>query len=586
MAKKRSFSIYLLKRGFDAANSLKTDNDLIAGVPATRLPEGAQLFLLDPVPYTPWWKPYFGVERELTQAHKGAIVFLPTRDRWCVLAFGHVVHNLKDECYEYDFGLRVTLNCVDPEKLRSTDTIEPGVSRRQRTQLPTGSELTLFDFDQDRAILKKLTGMVKAEYTDDIKHVTGASSLRMSTDAPAEQIAATCARLIGIYEKDDYKRDFPQIRSVEPVKDPIVVRSLEEKLLEAFRGKTTALTIAVPDIINHGEGFSASFSGAGASLTYDDVAMPFYHEYLDSKGVLLAGVDIAFLKKQSLRLCDDSGTTTESFSIYECLLFDTSLAADGPAYHLIDGNWYCIDRDYVAKLKADLDPFFSVTALMPYDHDDEGAYNEAVSAASQDYICLDRTSISPAGQRGGIEPCDLYSVSDGRAVLTHVKVSTRSQQLSHLFNQGLNSIVAVKQIPEAKERLGQVIRERAGGRDAAPFLAPLDEDKFRVVYAIATEKSPKGLSDNLPIFSRMSLRRSIKDLRFAGVPVTCCYIRDVREESTGEPKPRRARRAAPVTVVVGSLRPPKAPVATVAAVVKPMGAPEVADPVEAVVLEE
>lgn len=556
MAKKRSFSIYLMKHGFDAANSLKADSRLIPDVPATRLPARAQLFLLDPVPYSPWWKGYFGVERELTQAHKGAVVFLPVRDRWCALVFGHVAHNLKDDCYEYDFGLKVTLNCVDPHRLNSTDTVSPEVSRRQRTQLPTGSELTLFEFDQDSSILKKLTGMVKAEYAADIKHVTGSSNLRMSTDVPSDQIAATCARFIEIYEKNDYKTAFPQIRSVEPVKDPAVIRLLEETLLLGFREKNVALTLAVPDIINHGEGLRASFSGAGGSLTHDDVAMPLYHQYLSSSEVALDGMGVADLKRHALHLCDDNGTPRESFSIYKCLLFDTRLVADGSGYHLFDGNWYCVDKDYIEGLKTFLNPYFSTTTLMPYNHKDEGAYNDGVSTAHPEYICLDRTNISPAGQRG-IEPCDLYSVEGDSAVLTHVKVSTRSQLLSHLFNQGVNSLNAFKQISETKEILKKRIRERAGGRDAGPFLAPIDAGKFRVVYAIATEKSPDGLSDNLPLFSRMSLRRSIKFFNLVGIPVTCCYVQDTREDREGKPKRRRPRTHAPATVVVGSLGLPK-----------------------------
>src|SRR5690606_34621386 len=127
------------------------------------LPENATLFVLDSAPREPWWKSYFGVTMPLNQVSKGALIFLPVGDRCFALSFGHVAHNLKDTSYEYDFGLRVTLNSLDPTKLKSTDVLDPGAARRQRTQVPVDSDLTYFDFDRDSAILKSLTGKVKDE---------------------------------------------------------------------------------------------------------------------------------------------------------------------------------------------------------------------------------------------------------------------------------------------------------------------------------------------------------------------------------------------------------------------------------------
>jgi uncharacterized protein (TIGR04141 family) len=64
-------------------------------------------------------------------------------------------HQLKDESYEYDFGLRTTLNAVDPDKIKSTDIFKLENARRQRIQTPVASNLNLFDFEQDESIIKK-----------------------------------------------------------------------------------------------------------------------------------------------------------------------------------------------------------------------------------------------------------------------------------------------------------------------------------------------------------------------------------------------------------------------------------------------
>ncbi len=117
MAKIRPFSIYLLKEGFDHANSLKQEHSL-EEAEAADLPDNARLFILDTPPRPPWWRSYFGIEQELHQASKGALVFLEIGGRNFAISFGHVYHHLNDYSYEYDFGLRVTLNSLERPALQ------------------------------------------------------------------------------------------------------------------------------------------------------------------------------------------------------------------------------------------------------------------------------------------------------------------------------------------------------------------------------------------------------------------------------------------------------------------------------------
>jgi uncharacterized protein (TIGR04141 family) len=119
MSKSRSFSIYLLKEGFDHTNALKEDHKIDGDIDSDKVSEGATLYVLYSHPTPPWWKDYFGIKKNLMQTLKGAIIFAPVGDPTFAITFGHVSHNLLDVACEYDFGLRVTLNCLDPEKLNS-----------------------------------------------------------------------------------------------------------------------------------------------------------------------------------------------------------------------------------------------------------------------------------------------------------------------------------------------------------------------------------------------------------------------------------------------------------------------------------
>lgn len=202
MGKSRPFSIYLLKQGCGPTDSLKEDHKLDSAVAATKLPEGAQLYVLDAPETDVWWTGYFGVKATIQQASKGALVFLPIEHRWFALSFGRVYQKLRDDCYEHDFGLRVTLNCVDPKKLRSTDTLQPGDARRQRTQAPIESDLTFFDFDRDSSVLRSLTGKAREQYKSLFKDATGASSLSIKSSATPKELTNLCGDLLGLYDSE------------------------------------------------------------------------------------------------------------------------------------------------------------------------------------------------------------------------------------------------------------------------------------------------------------------------------------------------------------------------------------------------
>lgn len=540
MSKSRSFSIYLLKEGFDATNTLKEESILEDGVDANDLPEGASLYVLDSQETPPWWRGYFGIQKHLMQTLKGAIVFLPVNDRTFAITFGHVFHNLKPESYEYDFGLRVTLNSVDPDQLKSLDSLMPENARRQRTQLSVGSDLTLFDFDRDSTILKSLTGKVREELKPFFKHATGSSSIRISSDVGPAGLAALCGKLLELYQDETYKTSFPDIQNVAPVKDPVIVDALNAKLLTAIRAKEDNVVLTIPDIVNYADEMYATFAGEGAGLVYDDVFIDRYFEYLDSNGFNLATIDVDALKKHHLVLTNEAGQQRgDRPSILKCLIFDTTLDGGTASYHLCEGNWYQVDGDYVSELSTYLDPLCADTALIAYSHDDEGAYNDAAATAASS-LCMDKRNIAPAGQKQ-VEPCDIFETENDLVILHHVKRSTVSAMLSHLFNQGLNSVQLVRDDTEALENLKALAVDKAPDGKEADILAAFEANRFKVVFQIITHKDKAAKSLNLPLFSRISLKRTMKELRRMGIDAEFCFVENQVEAAEGKKKQRKKK---------------------------------------------
>ena len=529
MSKSHSFSIYLLKENYDATNALKEDHLLDDDVIADGLPDGSSLFLLDNPPREPWWKRYFSIKTELNQGMKSALIFLPAGERIFALSFGYAYHSLKEESYEYDFGLRVTLNAVDPEKIKNTDTLEPDAARRQRTQLSIDSSLAYFDFDNNSSILKSLTGKVKEEYKDTIKHVTGAKNLRVSSAVKSTELAHLCNKLLALYESEEYKKNFPEIQNVVPVNDPDIIGKLNTKLLGSFQIKDERVELAIPDILDYQDNLHVRFRGAGGSFLHDEVYIALYYKYLDEQDCKLTDVTLGELKKHKLELTDENGSPRQSYPIFKSLLYDTILDSANETYHLSEGNWYRVDNNYITKLESFLDSYCRDLELPDYEQAGEGEYNKSVADNNNAYLCLDKANISLTGQTQ-IEPCDLYSVNGDCAKLLHIKRSTRSSQLSHLFNQGTNAVELLRQENNSIQRFKTIVEEKVNGKTPAGttdnFTRPLENGNFEVIFGIITHKDGSEKSRAFPLFSRISLMRNIKSLQLMNVKASYGFISD------------------------------------------------------------
>lgn len=521
MAKSRNFSVYLLKREFNANNALKDDINLTRLTEnETNIPEGGVMYVGQSPIKQPWWKEYWGINQELNQSSASAIVFLPVQDRWFAITFGLSYHNLKENAYEYDFGIRTTLNSLDPEKIKSTDLLIPETAKRQRIQIPNASNLSYFDFNKDESIVKRLTGAVKEEYADLIRNVTGSCNFRFATICEPAELIDLCSRLLKIYNRKDFEESFPDLQNITPVKDPDIIASLEAKLLEEYQTCSSNLMLAIPEIVDYTTNFKVRYRGASRqSEEYDDVFIGNYRNYLTERGIEIDNVEI--FNKHTLSVYDENGQLLHSYSIYKSLLFDCQL--NGKNYHLCEGAWYEIDSDFIAKLKTELDTVFidAHEVLCECNQRLEGDYNNYATCLASEELeacCLDTKSISPSGE-GAVEPCDIIALKGDSAELIHNKISTRSSLLSHLFNQGVNSATLVLLNTEAKEKLKGLVESES-------LKERIDSNKYHVTYGIISNKRRDMKSDTLPIFSRISLLHCIRRLKLMRIPVSVYLIKD------------------------------------------------------------
>jgi hypothetical protein len=76
---------------------------------------------------------------------------------------------------------------------------------------------------------------------------------------------------------------------------------------------------------------------------------------------------------------------------------------------------------------------------------------------------------------------------------------------------------------------------------AETFLVPLAGKQYRVVFGIVTHKDSTKKSENLPLFSRVSLMRIARSLRLKDTQCRFGFIEDRSEKKDGVPKKRKAK---------------------------------------------
>lgn len=112
----------------------------------------------------PRWKSYLDELSEETiditeNTSNKAVILLRVRNRIMAVVFGYGRSFLKEECLERNFGLKVALNTIDPNKMRSINaaTIEDMVvtTQRQASYSTTQDE---FGLNVTNDIMKGLTG--------------------------------------------------------------------------------------------------------------------------------------------------------------------------------------------------------------------------------------------------------------------------------------------------------------------------------------------------------------------------------------------------------------------------------------------
>jgi uncharacterized protein (TIGR04141 family) len=475
---------------------------------------GSELYYGQSYESEPKWKLFLeeGAGEFLPQmVNQGAaaILFIPmTGKRYMIYLFGYGFLGINDYFTEWDFGIKVVLNSIDPAGIKSMDAHTIAYkAKNKRVQLAEQGGIGAFDID----ILQDLVSQVSGRSIDAAfaTSLTGGESLSINTDLEGSSISKKSHEIIRKYRLKSYQDEFIWIDFISPVKDQTLIdtlnRIVEQKLNELIQGIAVhEFVLSFPTIIDIASLDYIRFGGIDSDREFDMVNMSdFLREYRHLGNHRLNHS----LNNVFLNLYDGYEKIFKSFSFYKALT--TEIAYLNSCFILTNGTWFKLDQGHFLKVTAFFDQMIFNGA--------EYTGNEQTNERNEEHYLsslpingcevLDRTLYRAKGNRNTIEYADI--VNDQQEII-HVKDGGSSGKLSHLFNQGLVSSRLLLADKEFRTRFKAAIKDRT--IKGLYQSARLDPSSITIVFRILR----KGPSFQLPFFSKIVLYDTYHKIKSMG----------------------------------------------------------------------
>lgn len=461
----------------------------------------------------------------LRNIHNSLLLLIRTDDRFFAVSCGYGFLALDRRHMEQGFGLRTTLNAIDPTKIKTLDVRNIDVvTRQRRTSVNYDSGIADFDLNLDQDLVRFAAGQPSDTALG--KRMQGADSLSWTREVAFTELGEMCRTLYDCWSQETYLQTFPFIDHLKEVRDETLLDVLDSSLREALDGRQTErLTLAYPELSNWDRAECYRIYQGRIRGECDEVDLEAVYRFLDEFDLR----DIDPTKVNVLALDDDARPVGPPNVLYDYLVFETK--HDQQTYVLTLSKWYRVADDYLAQIDdavRQILPPVGLTLPSIYEGETEQAYNARCADENADLILFDRELVHLPGH-SSIEACDLLSAA-GHFI--NVKRQTRSATLSHLFAQGTVSLELLWQYPAFR---AAVLRQAEGRGWALPFTEAGITDRAGItcVYAVSTKKTG-SLCDVLPFFSKVNLRNHKAMIESMGYRIAACIVPIV-------PRPPEAR---------------------------------------------
>ena len=383
----------------------------------------------------------------------------------------------------------------------------------RRINSSRNSDIGIFGLDVQRDLMRAVTGRPSDAALG--TKITGADAVRLSSKLAVQNIPDKCRQLLELSEDKSYRTNYPLVDNIFLLKDKSTIDHLNSILVDRINERNFSKMFfsspRIPDLMND-DGYLYDFDQdiePRPDVSLDDwfegnsEDMPINLSDLKEQriGIFMAGVEVPI----------------ERPSVFSFFIFEVEV--NNQLYCLVNSDWFEIDKEHADEVNNLVKQVAVSNISFPvYDTpEEENAYNKKC-ASSIGGLSLDKDVIVYGGGRSRVEICDVLT-KDGKFV--HVKKSSASSLLSHLFNQGVVS--------------GQFLLERGFRALCAERVIDdyklifntqdFDPRKIGITFGVIT-KGGKDIPNSLPFFSKQTLLNARSILGRYGYTVDIAGIED------------------------------------------------------------
>jgi uncharacterized protein (TIGR04141 family) len=434
-----------------------------------------------------------------TKTASGVFLFRVER-RIFAITFGFGRSLLKPDVSEKRFGLKVVLNRIGDNKLRTVDRKNFDTMQTHTiTQMNRECEIADFGLDLRQILLRAVTG--KPEDKDFASRFSGADGLNINCVVSLPTLIEKCRRIFEAYLSEEYRERFPGVDSINEIKDGILLTTLNNELIDRLKGGDTEnVYFAVPEFLELTEIEGFSFKRT------DDPKPDLYVDDFIATLRDIDSIDIDILKRRRVWVTYASSDFVEDrWRVFDCL--NCELLYNGSNYILSEGKWYEIETSFVSSVNRDIASIpISRVAFVAAINEKEPDFLKRIQIEDADNLALcDQKKIYFGGGHSVIEFCDIFS--SNREII-HFKRYSGSSVLSHLFSQGVVSATAFASDSVFRKEVNRILPKSHSIPEADIALNPRD---FEIVFGIISKNSV-GLPGSLPFFSKVALLAAKREI--------------------------------------------------------------------------
>ncbi len=465
---------------------------------------------------TPKWVELFSIldginTKYMTGKGLQGLLVIQQHGRLFCLTFGHARHLINPLAIERYFGLKTALSLSDPSLIKSIDKSNIDKTPfRSRTQSSKYVSISEFEFKFDWEILKSLTGIIETDSDEDYEVVSGADSVALYTDVSLQSIPTTVSRLFEAYKDNNYKKKYPWIDYIMPVRDKQLISLIDELVVEKINDNEFNEVWAAPPALVPYENFSGFCykmrnTGKSSQITHPDLDL---QNCLNEKK-MIGELTISKAKSTKIFLLDGNDQEVDVWPLYICL--NAEIEYDGKNFLLSEGSWYQINKNFVAQIDTYFSKFPHSDIEFPaYNGMHEGPYLKSISDGKNFYL-LDQKLIYLPGSSGSFEFCDLLTPNNE---LIHVKKYSSASALSHLFSQ---AYVSAESLLRSSEVVKQVNKHLAGSTSHTLQFDSTKQPREATIVLAIMQKSHGDL--HMPFFSKVNFKQYSQRLSDMGYKV-------------------------------------------------------------------